>query len=259
MQLHGAGAVVTGAGSGIGKAIAQRLAEDGARVVVNDRDSAAAHEVARMIGGIAVIGDVGSQQAVSDLVAAAADHLGDIDVWFSNAGVDRGRTLQAPEADWDLSYQVNVMSHVRAARLLVPRFVERGAGRFVITASAAGLLTLLDAPTYSVTKHASVAFAEWLSATYRHRGVVVQVLCPQGVRTRMLEGSGGISGVSDDGLLEPEDVAAVVRAALDSESFLILPHPETREYVARKSGDLDRWLAGVNRLQQKSEPVGGAR
>lgn len=257
MRLEGAGAVVTGAGSGIGRAIAARLAGEGARVVVNDRDADAAQDVAAVIGGFAVAGDVGSPEAVEALVAAACDHLGEIDVWYSNAGVDRGRGLQTDEADWEQSYQVNLMAHVRTARLVVPHFLERGSGRFVITASAAGLLTLLDAPSYSVTKHASVAFAEWLSATYRHRGVVVQVLCPQGVRTRMLEGSAQIAGVSDDGLLEPEDVAAVVREALDHDALLILPHPETRTYVERKGSDVDRWLVGVNRLQQQRERVGG--
>lgn len=253
MRLDGAGAVVTGAGSGIGRAIAARLASEGARVVVNDRDPAAAREVAALIGGLAVAGDVGSPEAVEALVEAAFDHLGEVDLYYSNAGIDRGRGLQTHEEDWELSHQVNVMAHVRAARLVVPRFVERGSGRFVITASAAGLLTLLDAPSYSVTKHASVAFAEWLSATYRHRGVVVQVLCPQGVRTRMLEGSAQIAGVSDDGLLEPEDVAAAVREALDHDALLILPHPQTRTYLERKVSDVDRWLAGVNRLQQQRE------
>jgi len=143
------------------------------------------------------------------------------------------------------------MAHVRAARLLVPDWLERGGGRFVVTASAAGLLTMLGSPTYSVSKHGAVAFAEWLSATYRHRGVVVQTICPQGVRTRMYDDAGPLKEVlGHDSVLTPEEVAEAARAALDDDRFLVLPHPQVRDYYAARATDTDRWLGGMNRVQQ---------
>lgn len=146
------------------------------------------------------------------------------------------------------------MAHVRAARLLVPEWAERGAGRFVVTASAAGLLTMLGAPAYSATKHAAVAFAEWLSVTYRHRGVVVQAICPQGVRTRMLEQSGDLEELlSHDTALTPEQVATQAVDALAGDEFLILPHPEVAGYYATRAGATDKWLHGMNKLQQRLE------
>jgi NAD(P)-dependent dehydrogenase (short-subunit alcohol dehydrogenase family) len=255
--VHGQGVVVTGAGHGIGRALATRLAAEGARVVVNDLDAAAATLVAEEIGGHAIPGDAASEQGVTALVDAARAHLGGIDIWFANAGIDRGHGLQASEEDWAAALEVNVLAHVRAARLLVPEWVERGAGRFVVTASAAGLLTMLGSPTYSVSKHAAVAFAEWLSATYRHRGVVVQVICPQGVKTRMLENAGPLQGLlSHDTALAPEDVAEATWQALQDDRFLVLPHPEVAGYYANRAAGTDRWLAGMNKLQRRLEEQG---
>jgi short-subunit dehydrogenase len=175
-------------------------------------------------------------------------------VWFANAGIDRGHGLDAREADWAACLEVNVLAHVRAARLLVPGWVERGAGRFVVTASAAGLLTLLGSPTYSISKHAAVAFAEWLSATYRHRGVVVQAICPQGVRTRMLADAGVLEEVlSHDRALEPEDVAEAMWQAMGHDRFLVLPHPEVADYYALRATQPDRWLERMNKLQRQVE------
>ena len=257
MTVHGQGVVVTGAGHGIGRALATRLAAEGARVVVNDLDAAAATLVAEEIGGHAIPGDAASEQGVIALVDAARAHLGGIDIWFANAGIDRGHGLQASEEDWAAALEVNVLAHVRAARLLVPEWVERGAGRFVVTASAAGLLTMLGSPTYSVSKHAAVAFAEWLSATYRHRGVVVQVICPQGVKTRMLENAGPLQGlISHDTALAPEDVAEATWQALQDDRFLVLPHPEVAGYYANRATGTDRWLAGMNKLQRRLEEQG---
>jgi NAD(P)-dependent dehydrogenase (short-subunit alcohol dehydrogenase family) len=248
----GQGVVVTGAGHGIGRALARRLAAEGARVVVNDLDADAAEEVATQIGGYAAPGDAASERGVAALVEAARAHLGTIDVWCANAGIDRGVGLDATEDDWAASLEVNVLAHVRAARLLVPDWLDRGSGRFVVTASAAGLLTMLGAPAYSVSKHAAVAFAEWLSATYRHRGVVVQVICPQGVRTRMLLESGPTKDVlSHDGALEPEDVAEALWQAMQDDRFLVLPHPEVAGYYAVRATETDRWLRGMNKLQQR--------
>ncbi|MEU4366099.1 SDR family oxidoreductase [Micromonospora chersina] len=260
MPVRDRGVVVTGAGHGIGRSLATRLAAEGARVVVNDLDGDAARAVAEEIGGWAAPGDAATEPGVAALVETARGHLGEIDVWFGNAGIDRGRGLDAAEAEWAASHEVNVMAHVRAARLLVPDWVERGAGRFVVTASAAGLLTTLGNPAYAVSKHGCVAFAEWLSATYRHRGIVVQAVCPQGVRTRMLDDSGPLRDLlSRDGALTPEDVAEATWQALHDDRFLVLPHPRVADYYAHRATDPDRWLGGMNRIQRQLEDQGAFR
>jgi NAD(P)-dependent dehydrogenase (short-subunit alcohol dehydrogenase family) len=251
------GVVVTGAGRGIGKALAARLAAEGHRVVVNDLRAEELRAGADEIGAFAVTGDAASEDGVAALVEASRAHLGAIDAWFGNAGIDRGRGLDATEGEWAASWEVNVMAHVRAARLLVPDWLERGGGRYVVTASAAGLLTMLGAPTYSVTKHGAVAFAEWLSATYRHRGIVVQAICPQGVRTEMLSGTGGPfeALLSHDTALETTDVAESVWQGLLDDRFLILPHPEVAGYYTGRAADTGRWLGGMNKLQQGIDAV----
>ncbi|TYL45221.1 SDR family oxidoreductase [Nocardioides sp. BGMRC 2183] len=247
-------AVVTGAAGGIGRALATRLASEGVRVVVNDLDAEALTELAGQIGAHAVPGDAASAEGAAALVGAARAELGQIDVWFGNAGVDVGQGLAATDESWALAQEVNVMAHVRAARLLVPGWVERGGGRYVVTASAAGLLTMLGSPVYSVTKHGAVAFAEWLSATYRHRGVVVQAICPQGVQTAMLDRSGPLQELlSHDAALTPDTVADRAWEALGHEEFLVLPHPEVAGYYAARATQTDRWLSGMNRLQQRLE------
>jgi NAD(P)-dependent dehydrogenase (short-subunit alcohol dehydrogenase family) len=252
VDVHGCGTVVTGAGHGIGRALAQKMAAEGARVVVNDLDAVAAEEVAREIGGIAVPGDAAGEAGVAELVATARDHLGKIDVYFANAGIDVGGGLDAPAEDWARAIDVNVMAHVRAAQQLVPAWLETGGGRFVVTASAAGLLTMLGSAPYSVTKHAAIGFAEWLSATYGHHGVVVQAICPQGVRTRMLEDAGPLQELlTHDSALEPEDVAEAAWEAMADDRFLILPHPEVADYYRARATDTDRWLAGMRKLQRR--------
>jgi NAD(P)-dependent dehydrogenase (short-subunit alcohol dehydrogenase family) len=249
--------VVTGAGGGIGAALARRFAADGARVVVNDLDAGAAEAVAAEIGGRAVAGDVASEADVRRLVDAAWDELGGIDLFCSNAGVLSGGGEGLPDAVWERDFAVNVMSHVHVARELLPRWLDKDGGRLLLTVSAAGLLTLLGSAPYSVTKHAALGFAEWLRASYAHRGLVVQALCPQGVRTDML-GRGNDRGSASAellavGALEADQVAAVVAKALDGDSFLILPHPEVAEYYQRRATDPDRWLGGMNKLQRGFE------
>lgn len=252
--MQGAGVVVTGAAGGIGKALATRLIAGGARVVVNDLDGDRLTATAAEIGAHPVVVDSASEQGVAALVAAARAHLGRIDAWFANAGVARGDGLEATEEEWSASWEVNTMAHVRAARLLVPEWIERGAGRFVVTASAAGLLMTLGNPAYSVTKHGAVAFAEWLSATYQHRGLVVQAICPQGVQTAMLDATGPVRDIiAADGELTPEQVADVVWEALHDDRFLVLPHPEVTGYYRDRATDTDRWLGGMNRLQRRLE------
>ena len=200
--LNGAGVVVTGAGSGIGRALAGALAGAGARVVVNDLDAASCEETARRIGGHAVPGDAATADGVSSLLAETREHLGEIDAFFANAGIETGE--DASPAAWERSFTVNVMAHVHAADQLLPEWLERGRGRLVVTASAAGLLTMLGSAPYSVSKHAAVAYAEWLSVTYGDRGITVQCLCPQGVQTPLLPGGALGEVVFGDNVLTPE-------------------------------------------------------
>ncbi len=248
------GVVVTGAGQGIGRAVARRLATEGARVVVNDLDPASAERVAAEIDGQAIPGDAASEEGVRALVAGARSLLGQVDMYVANAGVDRGLGLEASEAEWAGALEVNLMAHVRAARLLVPDWVDRGGGRFVVTASAAGLLTMLGSPVYSVTKHGAVAFAEWLAVTYAHRGIEVHAICPQGVRTRMYDEAGPLKDVlSRDPVLHPDEVAEALMAAIADRRFLVLPHPEVADYYGFRATSTDRWLRTMNKLQQTLE------
>jgi NAD(P)-dependent dehydrogenase (short-subunit alcohol dehydrogenase family) len=259
MQLRDAGAVVTGAGGGIGRALAARLVAEGARVVVNDLDAETCERTAEELGATAAPGDCSSAAGVEALVGAATDALGRIDVYCANAGIDRTQpdSLQASDEDWAVMLETNVMAHVRAARALVPRWLEDGpGGRFVVTASAAGLLTMIGAAPYSVTKHAAVGFAEWLSVTYGHRGITVQAICPQGVQTRMLEQAGPLKDLlTRDAALTPEQVADAWIEAGDR--FLVLPHPEVAQYYAARAADTDAWIAGMQRLQGKVDEVTG--
>src|SRR3954466_12983599 len=260
MELTDRVAVVTGAASGIGRALAWRLAEEGARgVVVADLDASGAQAVASDIGARALgVGcDVADEQQVVDLVALAQDAFGPVDLFCANAGVAVGTDLDTPEETWELALGVNVRAHLYAAKALVPGWLERGEGYFLTTASAAGLLTQIGSAPYAVTKHAAVAFAEWLSVTYGARGVRVSCLCPQGVNTPMLNAG----AATEDGpkatdvvrmagdVLEPEQVADAVVETLREERFLVLPHPEVLTYFQRKGSDYDRWLAGMRRLQ----------
>jgi len=250
--VQGAGVVVTGAGGGIGAALARRFAAEGARVVVNDLDADRAKAVAEEIGGIAVPGDASA--VVADARAALG---GTVDVYCANAGVAFGGPDVDDLADakaWELSWDVNVMAHVRAAHELLPGWLERGSGRFVSTVSAAGLLTMIGAAPYAVTKHGAYAFAEYLSLTYRHRGIKVHAICPQGVRTDMLAATGTAGDlVLKPTAVEPEDVAEALFKGIEEDRFLILPHPEVAAYYQARAAEPDRWLAGMNHIQQKWE------
>ncbi|WP_455358095.1 SDR family oxidoreductase [Streptomyces sp. SYSU K21746] len=247
--VQGAGVVVTGAGGGIGAALARRFAAEGARVVVNDLDAEKTKLIADEIGATAVPGDA------SSIVAAAREALGGrVDVYCANAGLASPGDAFADEKVWASAWDVNVMAHVRAARELLPDWLERGSGRFVSTVSAAGLLTMVGAAPYSVTKHGALAFAEWLSLTYRHRGLKVHAICPQGVRTDMLTAAGSAGElVLAPTAIEPEDVADALFAGIEADRFLILPHPEVAGFYAARATDPDRWLGNMNHLQRKWE------
>lgn len=248
-DVRDAGVVVTGAGGGIGAALARRFAAEGARVVVNDLDARKAEAVAGEIGGIAVPGDA------SAVVAEARDALGGtVDIYCANAGLPAAGSEAAGEEVWARAWDVHVMAHVRAAEALLPAWLERGSGRFVSTVSAAGLLTMIGAAPYSVTKHGALAFAEWLSLTYRHRGIKVHAICPQGVRTDMLDGAGSAGDlVLRPTAIEPEDVADALFKAMEEDRFLILPHPEVAGFHRIRAADPDRWLASMNHLQRTWE------
>ncbi|MEV6650651.1 SDR family oxidoreductase [Streptomyces sp. NPDC051219] len=249
--VQGAGVVVTGAGGGIGAALARRFAAEGARVVVNDLDADKTKLIADEIGATAVPGDA------SAVVGAAREALGgQVDVYCANAGLASPGDAFADEQVWASAWDVNVMAHVRAARELLPDWLERGSGRFVSTVSAAGLLTMVGAAPYSVTKHGALAFAEWLSLTYRHRGVKVHAICPQGVRTDMLTAAGSAGElVLAPTAIEPEDVADALFEGIEADRFLILPHPEVADYYTARATDPDRWLGNMNHLQRKWEGV----
>ncbi len=252
--VAGAGAVVTGGGAGIGRALARRLAAGGARVAVNDLDAEAAAFVAGEVGGYAVPGDVATEQGVRELIATARGYLGEIDIYCSNAGTAAGEGPDTPDETWQRSWEINVMAHVRASRELLPGWLRRGSGCFVVTASAAGLLTMLGAAPYSATKHAAEAYAEWLAATYAHRGLAVHCICPQGVRTSMLAASGRAGQVVLAGAaIEPEQVGEALWQRLADGRFLVLPHPEVHGYYELRASDTDKWLRGMNRLQQRIE------
>jgi NAD(P)-dependent dehydrogenase (short-subunit alcohol dehydrogenase family) len=254
--VAGAGVVVTGAGSGIGAALARRFAAEGARVVVNDINAALAAEVAASCGATAVGGDAASEQGVTQLIDAASGVLGGIDLYCANAGVAREGGEAAAEDDWEVSWQVNVMAHVRAARLLVEPWLERGSGHLICTISAAGLLSMLGSAPYSVTKHAALAFAEWMAATYGHRGIVVQAICPLGVRTPMLDATSAAGQmILSESAITPEAVAAAVLDGIADGRFLILPHPEVAKMYAGRAADPDRWLHGMNKLQRRVEEL----
>jgi NAD(P)-dependent dehydrogenase (short-subunit alcohol dehydrogenase family) len=253
MLLRDKVAVVTGGAGGIGRALCLRFAAEGAKaVVVADRDEAAARKTADEIGGLAVVTDSGVEADLVRLVKTATDAFGAIDLFCSNAGIMVRGGIETPDAEWQRIWDVNLMAHVWAARAVLPGMITRGQGYLLQTASAAGLLTQIGSAPYAVTKHAAVAFAEWLSITYGALGIKVSCLCPLGVRTEMLRNATGhIAEVLRESALDPAAVAAAVIDGLDQERFLILPHPEVAEYFLRKASDYDRWLRGMRRLQDK--------
>ncbi len=258
MELSNGIAVVTGGASGIGRALAKAFAAEGARhVVVADRDEAGAKAVAAQIGGRGVGLDVASEGEIRQMVATTEAEVGPIDLFMSNAGYVTRGGLETSNEDIDRMWQVHVMSHIYAARTVLPSMIERGRGYIMSTASAAGLLSQIGSLAYSITKHAAVSLAEWIAITHGHQGIGVSVLCPQAVDTNIGANSpqaGALPALgvaSGDGVLTPEHVAAECLAAIREERFWVLPHPEVAEYVRRKATDIDRWLYGMRRFQTR--------
>ncbi len=255
MELANAVTVVTGGGSGIGAALCRRFGrEDAAGIVVADIDLRSAQAVADEVGGIAIAADVSSEADNIGMIAAAEAAYGPVDLLCLNAGIPTGGSVDAPDDDWQRAWAVNVMSHVYGTRAVLPSMLERGSGYLLHTASAAGLLTNLGAAPYSVTKHAVVALAEWLSITYGDDGIGVSCLAPQFVDTAMLDDlttiSEGFHEFAIDGSISTEQVADTVIDGLHDERFLILPHPEVADYFVSKATDYERWLGGMRKLQR---------
>lgn len=251
MKATNRNVVITGGASGIGRELARRFrAEGAAGITVADVQEEALKQVADEVGGLAVVCDATQEADIQKLVRLAEDTYGPIDIFCSNAGIIRYGWEEADNATWQLNWDLHVMAHVYAARAVVDKMVARGQGYLINTASAAGLLSQIDSATYSVTKHAAVAFAETLAIRYGDKGIGVSVLCPQSVRTAMAtRGKGSVASV--DGILEPEELADCVIKTIEKEEFLILPHPEVRNYIQRKTADYDRWIKGMRRLRDR--------
>lgn len=255
MKIKDRVVVVTGGASGIGRGLCERFAaEAAAAIIVADIDQSGIDETLGLIGdrskSLGQITDVADETHIQTLVDTTIEQYGRIDLFCSNAGIFTAGSETVPTDAWQKIWEINVMSHIYAARAVLPSMLERGEGYLLNTASAAGLLSQVGSAPYAVTKHAAVGFAEWLAITYGKRGIKVSALCPQAVRSKMTsQGDGGVAGM--DGMLEPEQLAQSVIEALDEERFLVLPHPEVLEYMRRKTNDYDRWLGGMQKLNDR--------
>jgi len=251
MQLKDKIVVVTGAASGIGRAMAQRFAEERAKLVVcADLNLSGARVVAAGIGGVAHECNVAKEGDIRHMIELVETAHGPIDLFCSNAGIGVAGGAEVGNDAWQHIWDVNVMAHVYAARHLVPRMAARGGGYLLNTSSAAGLLSQIGSAPYAVTKHAAVGLAEWLAITHGDQGIKVSVLCPQAVKTAMTAGNpDGVASI--DGMMEPEVLAEAVVRGIEAEDFLILPHPEVLDYMRRKTGDYNRWIGGMRKLNRK--------
>jgi NAD(P)-dependent dehydrogenase (short-subunit alcohol dehydrogenase family) len=255
MQIQDKVIIVTGGANGIGAALCRKFAAEKAKaVIVSDIDATGAERLAAEIHGTAIPANVASEADVQKLVAETTKRFGQVDVFCSNAGVGVAGGAEAPDSDWQRSWEANVMAHVYAARAVLPQMLARKSGYLLQTVSAAGLLTQIGSAPYSVTKHAALAFAEWLSITYGDQGLRVSALCPQGVKTNMLYRADFAGGAFLlDTAIEPSQVADAVVQGMGEERFLILPHPEVAKYFQNKANDYERWLRGLRKLQASTE------
>lgn len=251
MDLHGKNIIITGAARGIGRALAHTFANAGAaHIIAVDLNLEGARKTASDVYGTALQIDVRKEEQIIELLDYADKNHDGVDIFCSNAGIlGPLGLLEVSTEQWQQMWEVNVLSHTHVAKHCIPRMLKRGGGHIMITASAAGLLTQIGTAPYSVTKHAAVGLAEWIQITYGEQGIGVSCLCPQGVRTPMIEGKAGAAGV--DGLIEPEDCAQAVLKAFEEDRFLITPHPQVLEYIKRKAADYERWIKGMQRLQRK--------
>lgn len=263
MELHNTVALVTGGAHGIGRALCRAFHIEGVRVAVADLDLEGAAKVASEIDGLALRVDVSQEQEIIAAVEKTERVLGPVDICVSNAGVAFGDgpngAASAPNEHWRSCLDINLMAHVYAARVMIPRMLERGSGCLVNVASAAGLLSQIGEAAYSASKHAAVGFAEALAITHGDDGIHVCLVCPQAVATRMIgvdedteieDGQGGFGGNDVDGILSAEYVADCILAGIEEERFLVLPHPQVSTYFQRKADDHDRWIGGMRRFRR---------
>ena len=258
MELQNKIIVITGAGSGIGRALAVRFHAEGAKKIVSvDINLSNAQETAKMVDGVAMMADVAKEDDICRVIEETEANVGAIDLFCSNAGVAIGESIDSLNGEWQASWDINVMSHVYAARHLVPRMVARGGGYFLNTSSAAGLLNQIGGAAYGVTKHAAVGFGEWLAIHHKHQGIKVSMLCPQAVRTPMTAvDNEAIAAAASNGMIEPEELAKCVVEEMRKESFLILPHAIVLEYMRNKTTNYDRWIGGMNKLMRRIMGIG---
>ncbi len=254
MKFKNSAVVITGGGSGIGAALAQRAATAGARVCVADLDGEKATAIAEQIGGLGVQCDVRDEAAIKSLIAQAEAAHGPVDIYVSNAGLGRpepDHAASAPDDVWMLNWQVHVMAHVFAARALLPDMIARGSGHLVNVASAAGLLNQIGDAAYSATKHAAVSFAESLAISHGRQGIGVSVVCPQYVATPLL-GLTDADATPDGSLLTADDVARAIVRGVEADQFLILSHPAVHGFAQLRAQDHDRWIGGMQKLRAKA-------
>jgi NAD(P)-dependent dehydrogenase (short-subunit alcohol dehydrogenase family) len=264
MHIEDRVAIVTGAGSGIGRALAQALSAAGARVVVADIDHPGAVETVELITGsggaaLAARADAAAAADIENLVGLAESDFGPVDIYVANAGIMGAPGLGA-DADWDVILDINLRAHIRAANIVVPQWVSRGTGYFVSVASAAGLLSQIGAAGYTVTKHAAVGFAEWLAITYGDDGIGVSCVCPLGVDTPLLNAvraaadsdthASAEAVVRSGAVITADEVATATVDAIRADRFLVLPHPEVLDMYRHKGSDYDRWISGMRRYQR---------
>ena len=251
MELKDKIIIVTGAASGIGRAMCIRYAEEGAKhIACVDRDLAGAEETAKMMGGKAYQVDVAVKDQITSMIDAVEADAGPIDLFCSNAGISVAGGVEVEDDEWQRIWEINVMSHVWAARHLVPLMAARGGGYLLNTSSAAGLLNQIGSAPYGVTKHAAVGLAEWLALTYGDQGIKVSVLCPQAVRTEMTRGhEDHVAAIN--GMMEPGPVAEACVQTIRDETFLVLPHPEVVQYMRNKTDNYDRWIGGMRKLNRR--------
>ena len=253
MELKDKIIVVTGGASGIGRAMAIRFKAEGAKqVVAVDINIDGAEATAELIGGVAMSADVSKEEDIQRVIEATEETIGPIDLFCSNAGVGMAESINSANKEWQMSWDINVMSHVYASRHLLPRMISRGGGYFLNTSSAAGLLNQIGGAAYGVTKHAAVGFGEWLAIHHQHQGIKVSMLCPQAVRTPMTDNDNdATAAAASNGMIEPEELCDTVVEGLRSETFLILPHPIVLDYMRNKTSNYDRWIGGMNKLMKK--------
>jgi len=253
MELNDRVCVITGGSGGIGRAMAAAFLAEGARtVVLADLHGDAVKAAAAELGCEGRECDVTDEQQIIDLVEDTLQAHGPIDLFCSNAGsISQGVLTDATNDQWQQQWELHVMSHVYAARAVLPSMIARGEGYLLNTASAAGLLAAISSGPYSVSKAAAIKLAEHIAITHGDDGIKVSVLCPQGVNTAMAPASLGDGGT--DGIMEADELARVVVQCIRDEKFHVLPHPEVGEYIKRKADDPDRWLSGMRRLKARSQ------